>query len=41
MARALYRVDLYGAVPEALFETVAEVLAWVGEMGAPGAEPQH
>ncbi|MGD7350841.1 EscU/YscU/HrcU family type III secretion system export apparatus switch protein, partial [Ralstonia pseudosolanacearum] len=44
LARSLYRVDLYGPVPEPLFETVAEVLAWVGEMGAsgtPGAEPQH
>ncbi|APC66491.1 type III secretion system export apparatus subunit SctU (plasmid) [Ralstonia solanacearum] len=44
LARSLYRVDLYGPVPESLFETVAEVLAWVGEMGAsgtPGAEPQH
>jgi len=40
LARALYRVELNDPVPEALFETVAEVLAWVGEIGKePDAKP--
>lgn len=42
LARALYRVELGEPVPEALFETVAEVLAWVGELGAThGADAIH
>jgi type III secretion protein U len=34
LARALYRVPLDQAVPEMLFEAVAEVLAWVRQLGA-------
>ncbi|MCY0387063.1 type III secretion system export apparatus subunit SctU [Robbsia sp. Bb-Pol-6] len=32
LARALYLVPLHQAVPDPLFEAVAEVLAWVGQM---------
>ena len=41
LARALYLVKLNDPVPEALFETVAEVLAWVGEIGAKDTSARH
>jgi type III secretion protein U len=34
LARALYRVELEQAVPEMLYEAVAEVLAWVRQLNA-------
>ncbi|CAB3773592.1 type III secretion system export apparatus subunit SctU [Paraburkholderia humisilvae] len=34
LARALYRVPLEQAIPEMLFEAVAEILAWVAQLGA-------
>ncbi|CAJ0737231.1 type III secretion system export apparatus subunit SctU [Ralstonia mannitolilytica] len=37
LARALHHVELNDPVPEVLFETVAEVLAWVGEISAKNA----
>jgi type III secretion protein U len=41
LARALYLVKLNDPVPEALFETVAEVLAWVSEIGAKDTGARH
>jgi len=35
LARSLYLVPLNEAIPDALFESVAEVLTWVSRLGAP------
>ena len=37
LARALYTVPLDGAIPEALFDTVAVILKWVRDIGNPDA----
>lgn len=37
LARALYKVPLQEAVPDALFESVAEVLAWASQISQSGA----
>jgi type III secretion protein U len=37
LARALYKVPLHEAVPDALFESVAEVLVWANQISQAGA----